>query len=732
MAKKTVSVIGKIIIGLFTGSSSILLFYLLSGEVTNHSRLLSEIGPARTLFMTLMAAMMLLVFIITIFRQIEQMKEHSLKIFAAVLFAAILMVFAVMLGNFRVIPITDSHAMLDQSKYLADNPGAVVDGNSPHHIYFAKYSNNYFLTICFMYFFRFLKQIGVNDVYFPLYLLNAVFLYSGVVFAYLAAKQAGGYKTAVRALLLLGLNPVFYALTFWIYSCTLSIPFMTAIVWLGIKIYKTKKLVLSIMYSGVVAVLGVLSYFIRPTSLIPLIAFAVLAVLLCIKCKKYLIKVTISVIVFLIVFPLLFVVINQSTEAYFSDISDGNYPITHWLMMSSHGNGTYNSADDQFTASFDTKEEKQKANIDRIKENYKELGISGTLVLYMKKMCITFADGWSECDVRLAQDTKFTALFQFLAGDQRDFFEIYCKAFRMVTMLLMSAAAIAALRQKNTSPFLLLYILIMLGGIAFYFLWEAKSTYGVPFIPIMLLIAEAGGCILSKQAEKTMQKCSKKTYLRFGAIAGCIWLFMGIVLYHDLCITKFTHTEYSVRGYSLQLSGYVSNMDHNGNILMQSFYADRPFNRIDIYADLSSESSGSAAEYQIEILDSQQNLLLGTTVSADEVKNSKLTVSFERIENNQKQQYYLRITRLSEHDPALKFRHRHTMRLDQYNGELLVNGELTSYDLLMSVYDSYEAPYMNKWLCTMIYLVGITCAVGLYLYMFRHFEKEKTVWQLSS
>lgn len=732
MAEKTVNVICKIMIVLFAGCSLILLFCLLFGKVTDHSRLLSRIGTAGTLFMTLMAAILLLVLIITAFRQIELMKERSLKIFAAILFVAIFAVFAIMLGNFRVIPITDSHAMLDQSKYLADNPGAVVDETSPHHVYFAKYSNNYFLTICFMYFFRFLNRVGVNDVYFPLYLLNASFLYVGVVFAYLAAKEAGGYKTAVRTLMLLALNPVFYVLTFWIYSCTLSIPLMTAIVWLGIKVYKSKKLVCTVLYSALASVLGALSYFIRPTSLIPFIALIVLAVLLCIKHRKNTVRVAVSAAVCLIVFWLLFTVINQSTKAYFGAISDGNYPITHWLMMSSHGNGTYNGADDQFTASFDTKEEKQKANIEKIKENYKKLGISGTLVLYIKKMCITFADGWSECDIRLAQDTRFTAAYRFLAGDQRDLFEIYCDAFRMITLLLMLAAAVVSLRQKHVSPFLILYILTMLGGIAFYFLWEAKATYGVPFIPIMLLIAETGGCALSEQAEKIMRKCSKKTYLHVGAVAGCIWVFAGIVFYHDFCVTEFAHTEYSVRGYSLQLSGYVSGVGHNGNTLMQSFYADRPFNRIDIYADLSSESTESAAEYQIEILDCQQNVLFQTTASANEVKNNKLTVSFERIGILQEEQYYLMITRLSEHNPALKFRHRHSVKLDQYNGTLWVNGEPANYDLLMSVYDSYKAPYMSRWLCALIYLIGTACAAGLYLYMFRCFEKEKAVWSLSS
>lgn len=718
MAAKTVNAVCKIIITLFGVCSLVLLLYALFGNAAG-TGLLSRVGAGGTLFLTLTAAVMLLTLIIVAFGQIGKMGERSLRIFTAVLFLAILAVFAVMLANFRVIPITDSHAMLDEAKYLADHPGAVVDSSSPHHVYFAKYSNNYFLTICFMYFFRLLTRIGVSDLYFSLYLLNAALLYIGMVFAYLAAKEAGGRSCAVRTLLLLALNPIFYVLTFWVYSCTISVPLMTAIIWLGIRIYKSKTAAAAVIQAVFAAILGVLSCLIRPTSLIPLIALAVLAVLLCIK-GRHIRRTAAVCAVCLVILPVLLTALNQAAAPYFDTLSDGNYPVTHWLMMGSHGSGTYNSADDRFTASFDTKEEKQEATLEKLKEHYRTLGISGTLVLYLKKMCITFADGWSECDVRLAQDTKFTPLYTLLAGDLRDLFRIYCNAFRIVTLFLMTAAAVISLRKKYASPYLLLYMLTMLGGILFYFLWEAKSTYSVPFIPVMLLAAETGGCAVLEQTRKGVERRGAKTVLRLGAAAGIVWVFAGAVFYYAFCSEETAHTRYSVRGYSLQLSGYVEGMETEGDAFAQTFYADRPFNRIDLYVD-STKETGSAAEYELKILDSASDVLFETVFFADQVKNNKVTITLPRIEGGRSEQYCLMVTKRSDDFPALLFRHRYSLSLDQYDGELFVNGKASDCDILMSVYDSYSASYMSSRQCALLYLTGTAAAIILYICMFRFF-----------
>ena len=63
--------------------------------------------------------------------------------------------------------------------------------------------------------------------------------------------------------------------------------------------------------------------------------------------------------------------ISQLNNKYFGSISNQNFPITHWLMMSSHGEGLNDPKDVQYTLSFDTKEVKTKATINKTIEHYK-------------------------------------------------------------------------------------------------------------------------------------------------------------------------------------------------------------------------------------------------------------------------------------------------------------------------------------------------------------------------
>lgn len=41
--------------------------------------------------------------------------------------------------------------------------------------------------------------------------------------------------------------------------------------------------------------------------------------------------------------------VSNRCQQAFGSISHANYPLTHWLMMGSHGKGVYNEADDKFT-----------------------------------------------------------------------------------------------------------------------------------------------------------------------------------------------------------------------------------------------------------------------------------------------------------------------------------------------------------------------------------------------
>ena len=72
------------------------------------------------------------------------------------------------------------------------------------------------------------------------------------------------------------------------------------------------------------------------------------------------------------------------------DTYDSAITIEHFLMMGSHGNGTYNVKDMRFTRSFPTHEEKVENNKKVYLEHLRENGVLGNLKLAIKKEAIVW------------------------------------------------------------------------------------------------------------------------------------------------------------------------------------------------------------------------------------------------------------------------------------------------------------------------------------------------------
>ena len=75
------------------------------------------------------------------------------------------------------------------------------------------------------------------------------------------------------------------------------------------------------------------------------------------------------------------------------DTYDSAITIEHFLMMGSHGNGTYNVKDMRFTRSFPTHEEKVENNKKVYLEHLRENGVLGNLKLAIRKEAIVWGIG---------------------------------------------------------------------------------------------------------------------------------------------------------------------------------------------------------------------------------------------------------------------------------------------------------------------------------------------------
>ena len=194
-----------------------------------------------------------------LFARIDRMSRRERAVCAAALFAVMIAVYVGMISVLHIVPRNDSHSMLDQALYMARTGANSIHPDSVYLTYFSKYGNNYLLTLFFVQFFRGMDALGATDLYQTVYILNAVCLMIGCIFSCLIARRIRNGAAAVKVLVLFVCNPVFYIMTFWVYSNTLSIPFAMLLFYLGVCLYQTenrkRKLLLGCI-GAFVAVIG--------------------------------------------------------------------------------------------------------------------------------------------------------------------------------------------------------------------------------------------------------------------------------------------------------------------------------------------------------------------------------------------------------------------------------------------------------------------------------------------
>lgn len=198
------------------------------------------------------------------------------------------------------------------------------------------------------------------------------------------------------------------------------------------------------------------------------------------------------------------------------DTTDTAFPVTHWVMMSLTPPGGHNAEDEAFTASFSTKEEKQTAVKERMKDKLQEMGIGGYVKLVRTKITRTFGDGMNGYTTFLADGYGTGKLYDSLFGNHKDLFVLWHQGYYLFMLLgiLMSIVAVIKMTCRQDSFFKktyqqLFYLLVTLfGAILFYVFWEASEQYSVPFMPIMMFLGFSGmlcmedGCLEMSVGER--------------------------------------------------------------------------------------------------------------------------------------------------------------------------------------------------------------------------------------
>lgn len=621
----------------------------------------------------------------------------------------------------RTVPVTDAYMMISRAwasangqKEISDNVSRTFDG------YWGRYGNNYFTLVLMTYYFKGLIRVGCSNYYLMLQVANFFVIFLGNVLLIAIAYRWYGIRKACKLLLFCVFNPITYIGISWVYTSFLSIPVMLGIILLAINVEKGKSNYIKIVSVSGIAILSVLGYYIRATALIPVIALFICKLLK----KKWCIRsVILCSVVFMISAMGMTSIVKKSIEKSIPESAqETTFPISHWLMMGLHGNGTYNDEDADYTASYESEEEKIKANLERLSANLKDENLTGIANLLMRKHRLTWSDGSIAQKYRMTPSVKFTSIYSYIAWGKTDFFFAYCQAYRIFTYIFILVSLTAQWGKTKAGSFdfkMLLFTLTLLGVFVFYLFWEAKSDYSIPFLPIMFMLLLNGFEVLEKKIDNHVVD---KNIIGKGFV---ILTFISI-LFMIMTAKYFVIDEYRLEERSIYVTGGGPNRELTGlktekQTLTQTFYANKRWNTLSLL--VKNNASQSEGKYIIEIFDKDNKEILVKNVSSQDVNQwGALNLGLNKAQKAGN--YKLRIQGVDSEEDSIVFLCRGFNALDSYEGECFLNDEQRLPDLCLRVYNEYYASYFKPSRYLGICMVIVIYEVLISMY-YLHNRKQK-------
>lgn len=381
--------------------------------------------------------------------------------------------------------------------------------------YFARYTNNYPITILTYWILRVLSSLGAPQSSWMLIcqLLNVLCITLSIALGFLLLRELTSLRTAALYLLICVICPLSYVWAGYYYTATLSMPCLMGILWIALRIRRASTTRGRILFSLLLGFITILGYKLRATA-----AIALIAVVIAVFCQLWQRRRTLSpgwlrqlarvclmpCLAFLLTTALSLGFWSSAVDTYVAfDYQNTGFPAIHWVMMSARWDGEFNQSDENYTASFATKGEKTAADLAVLKERITEAGPLGLMTLAGRKLLNTWADGTDSYQAENS-NSAYGRLYDLLLGDQSGFVTIYAQAFRCLQMLAIGLGACAGLwqlRRRKKRPAVFLIQLTLLGGMAFHLIWETNPLYSIGFTFLgLMLLAESVSRVIETAA----------------------------------------------------------------------------------------------------------------------------------------------------------------------------------------------------------------------------------------
>ena len=548
--------------------------------------------------------------------------------------------------------------------------------------YFMKYPNN--IPIClFTYFwlrlaelFRIPREVWMEYIK----LVNLLFMNFGMWCGYRILRRHQSASAALRYLMLILVNPLWYLLGEMYYTSTISLAFSMGAIWLFDSAGRQETLWKKYTQYALAGILLAAGYQIRATVIITAAALLIYAVLRIRSFRRS--REAFSVLAVLFGAVLMLGAYKTAERHYAGfDPSQTGYPAVHWVMMSAQGEGQYNSADDAYTGSFSTKEERTRADLDRLKERLEQMGPGGLLTLFRNKLRVAFSDGDDDYASLFQTMREASPVQKYINGSRSDYLAVYLHSYHsLLCGLILLALVWRAFRGKR--GFLDVIALNVCGAYLFYLIWEVDEAYSIPFMLMLLMLEAAGMEKLDGGFAKAREKLPALRHAPAAAACGLLMIAAGLVW-------VVSRTGAPVRNYSV-----LQDQETSKDLLLQTefsqtFRTGKAFDHIDLWV-ANWDGTANDSIYELRILDEA-----GTEVARAQMPGAQMpcidayTVAFEKVIPEREQTYTIQVS-LSNPDCAVKtdFLYYGTGAWDMYgDGALYAPEEIPNVDLAFAVYE---------------------------------------------
>ncbi len=394
----------------------------------------------------------------------------------------------------------DSKGILESAQLIANNRYEVLEST-----YFSMYPNNILITKIFSVAFRLANLTRISDGYNYILLLNC-FIYSWTGFfiykisRYLFNNSNISFMVWIIYILLIGLSP-------WIivpYSDSLALGIVVLETYIYICLTKDKERKKRILLIIMLLLISILGYYIKPQSIIFLIAVGIITILDFMKrreyhnkerAKEYFLYFITALITIIISICIVKCIINNGG---YNRNKEMKFGISHFLMMgwNEQSGGVWDREDVHFSLSFDNCNERNKANFQRFKMRIKNMRLKGIAKHIVKKILTNYNDGTfaygKEGEFYLEDyKTGNKQLREILGNIYKEQGEYYW-LFRQIMQILWITILFFNIFSYSKDENIIVLQLCIIGLTLFEVFFEARARYLFAYAPIYIILAFIG------------------------------------------------------------------------------------------------------------------------------------------------------------------------------------------------------------------------------------------------